>query len=252
MLQKKDLPYINKLRIIQLFEADFNTTLNSSIAEISCDLVSNFSSTAIKLMAQEKAGTHTEPSWCINPILASLNFSNAISILDSDATGCYDRIPHNLLTIAQQRLGCRKEFCITHAKTLHRMIYKIPTAHGITSKEFTKMLAGIGQGSSNGPSGWRSICELIMVAHRQLNPEGCKWMNPAETIEVLVWLAGFVDDSVKFLGFLDQCPWEEALQATQNAYQSWQTLLTANGGSLFPAKSSYTMVFWTVDKKTHE
>ena len=27
MLQKKDLPYITKLRIIQLFEADFNTTL---------------------------------------------------------------------------------------------------------------------------------------------------------------------------------------------------------------------------------
>ena len=175
-----------------------------------------------------------------------------MAILDSDATGCYDRIPHNLLSLAQQRMGCHKQFCIAHAKTLHNMIHKVLTAHGISSKEFTKMLAGIGQGSSNGPSGWHSVCELIMAAYRQLNPDGCEWANPSKTIEVLVWLAGFVDDVVKCLGFLDHCSWEDALLATQQAYQSWQKLLTATGGSLSLDKSSYTMVFWTLDKRTNE
>ena len=56
-----------------------------------------------------------------------------------------------------------------NAKTLHNMFHKILTAHGISSKAFTKMLAGIRQGSCNGPSGWHSICEIIMKAFRELN-----------------------------------------------------------------------------------
>ena len=174
-----------------------------------------------------------------------------ISILDSDATGCYDRIPHNLLNIAQQRLGCRKEFTTAHARTLHNMLHKILTAHGISSKAFTKMLAGIGQGSCNGPSGWHSICEIIMEAYRQLNP-GCRWASPNEVIEVLVWLAGFVDDVVSFLGFVDECSWEEALNRTQQSYRSWQKLLENTGGSLSLEKSSYSMVYWIKDKQKNE
>ena len=253
MLQKKDLPYINKLRIIQLFEADFNTTLKLIYSRELMKMGDKLQINSDETYGARK-GRNTHGALMIyqsNFGLAQLLKRN-ISILDSDATGCYDRIPHNLLTIAQQRIGCRKEFCVAHAKTLHHMVHKILTAHGISSKDFTKMLAGIGQGSSNGPSGWHSICELLMAAYRQLNPDGCKWLNPDHTIEVLVWLAGFVDDVVKFLGFLDHCSWEEALQSTQCAYQSWQNLLTATGGSLSLSKSSYTMVYWTVDKQSNE
>ena len=174
-----------------------------------------------------------------------------ISILDSDATGCYDRISHNLLNIAQQRLGSRKEFTTAHARKLHNMLHKVLTANGISSKAFTKMLAGIGQGSCNSPSGWHSICEIIMEAYRQLNP-GCRWASPTEMIEVLVWLAGFVDDVVSFLGFAYECSWEEVLSKTQTLYRSWQKLLETAGGSLFLDKSSYLMVYWIEDRRNNE
>lgn len=131
------------------------------------------------------------------------------------------------------------------------MIHKILTAHGISSKSFTKMLAGIGQGSCNGPSGWHSICEIIMEAYRQLNP-GCKWASPNEVVEVLVWLAGFVDDVVSFLGFVDECSWDEAIQRTQASYRSWQKLLSNTGGSLSLAKSSYSMVYWIRDSRNND
>ena len=65
--------------------------------------------------------------------------------------------------------------------------------------------------------------------------------DQSETLEVLVWLAGFVDDVVQFLSFLDHRTWEHALLATQEAYQSWQKLLTATGGSLAIAKSRATV-----------
>ena len=52
-----------------------------------------------------------------------------------------------------------------------------------------------------------------MAAYRELNP-GCQWTSPNRVLEALVWLAGFVDDVVKFLGFLDDSTWEEALEAT--------------------------------------
>lgn len=66
-------------------------------------------------------------------------------------------------------------------------------------------------------------------------------------------LAGFVDDVVKFLGFLDDCSWEEALLATQSStYQSWQKLLSATGGSLSLDKSNYTMVYWVADRRIND
>ena len=113
------------------------------------------------------------------------------------------------------------------------------------------MLAGVGQGSSNGPSGWHSVCEIIMAAYRELN-SGCTWASPDKTLQTLVWLAGFVDDVVAFLGFLNHHTWEEALELTQRSYRSWQGLLESTGGSLSLAKSSYTLVYWIVDPRTND
>ena len=249
MLQKKDLPYVNKLRIIQLFEADFNVTLKLLFSR---ELMQH--GDKLHLHSDEsfgaRKGRNTHGALMIYQStfgLAHLNKRN-IAILDSDATGCYDRIPHNLLTMAQQRLGCRKSFTISHAKTLHQMRHRILTAHGVSSKSFTNMLAGVGQGSSNGPSGWHSVFEVIAAAYRELNP-GCNWKSPHENIDVSVWLAGFVDDVVKFVSFRDSDKWEETLAATQASYQSWQKLLEATGGSLSLAKSSYTMLYWVPDGK---
>ena len=170
MLQKKDLPYIHKLRIIQLFEAGFNTTLKMIFSEHLMEHCDLFNLSSDETFGTRK-GRNTQGAlmkYRSNFGLAQLMKRN-ISILDGDVTGCYDRIPHNLLNMAQQRLGSRKEFTTAQARTLHNMLHKVLTAHGISSKAFTKMLAGIGQGSCNGPSGWHSICEIIMEAYRQLN-----------------------------------------------------------------------------------
>ena len=215
-LKKKELPYVNKLRIIHLFEADFNTTLKLIYSRSLMAFGDTF-----QLHSDENFGARKGRSTHGALMIYQANFGLAqmwkrnIAVLDSDATGCYDRIPHNL----QQRIGCRQSFCITHAKTLHFMIHKVLTAQGISSNAFTHMLAGVGQGSSNGPSGWHSICELLMAAYRDLNP--ClEWQSPDAMISVLVWLSGFVDDVVKFLGFLNECSWEEALDITQTSYRS--------------------------------
>ena len=127
------------------------------------------------------------------------------------------------------------------------MKHKILTAHGVSTNSFTNMLAGVGQGSSNGPSGWHSVFEVIAAAYRDLNP-GCQWKSPNQAIEASVWLAGFVDDVVKFVGFPDSSKWEDILQGTQTSYQSWQKLLEATGGSLSLSKSSYTIMYWVPDR----
>ena len=61
-----------------------------------------------------------------------------------------------------------------------------------------------------------------------------------------------MDDVVSFLGVVDECSWEEALQKTQNSYRSWQKLLVNTGGSLSLDKSSYSMVYWIEDKTRNE
>ena len=76
---------------------------------------------------------------------------------------------------------------MSHAKTHPYMDHRILTAHGISSQGFTKMLVGVGQESSNGPSGWHSVCEVIMAVYRELYQYPCEDVAPlSECNRVLI------------------------------------------------------------------
>jgi hypothetical protein len=110
MLEKiPGVPRINKLRIIQLLEADLNQVLRSAFAQ------------NISKLAQETPGIISEHQYwrshqtCLTPVLNKL-FTVQLLIqkktnwieFDNDAKGCYDRIVSGIALAALQRIGYSK------------------------------------------------------------------------------------------------------------------------------------------------
>jgi hypothetical protein len=142
----------NKLRIIQLLEADLNQVLPSA-----------FAMNIIKL-AQDKDGIISEHQYgrshrtCISPILNKLltihilvqKRTNGI-VFDNDAKGCYDRIISGIDLLSIRRLGYSKNLVKMLGKLWEQLEHHISTGFGVSdilySSTVEKLLYCTGQGS---------------------------------------------------------------------------------------------------------
>jgi hypothetical protein len=159
----------NKLRIIQLLEADLNQVLRSAFAR-----------NIIKL-AQDKDGIISEHQYgrshrtCISPILNKLltiqtliqKRTNGI-VLDNDAKGCYDRIISDIALLSIQHLGYSKNSVKMLGKLWEQLEHHISTGFGVSdisySSTLEKLLYGIGQVSCSSPIMCELLNQLILTA----------------------------------------------------------------------------------------
>ena len=105
MLQKKKLPYVDKLRIVQLFEADFNSALKYILGR---KLLYRGEEQKINSNQTHgsRPGRSTHDALTVTALtydLARLERLNIVSIFN-DAAGCYDRMLHNLMTVTTRRM----------------------------------------------------------------------------------------------------------------------------------------------------
>ena len=122
MIQKKRLPYIDKLRMVQLFETDFNSALKYMLDRR-------------RLYHGEEEGINSNQTHDSRPDRATHN-ALTIAILSADlerlkrlamvtifndAAGYYDRMLHNIMTVTTRRMGCPKAAALCHAQVLNRM-----------------------------------------------------------------------------------------------------------------------------------
>ena len=108
--------YINKLRVIHLFEADYNGLLGILFNRR-------------VLYQTERSGLLNNNQWGGRPhrqaedalMLKELTYNLAINTkttlatFDNDATGCFDRVPCSVAMLSSRRLGATKNICITLA-----------------------------------------------------------------------------------------------------------------------------------------
>ena len=156
MLQKKKVAFIDKLRIIQLFEADFNSALKYVLGRrllyYSEEQGLNSNQTH-----GSRPGRSTHDALKINTLtydIARLDRTTMITLFN-DAAGCYDRMRHNLTTITTRHMGCPKSFALCHARVQNTMKHFVKTTAG-TLKEYFQASAllnigGLGQGNGGGP-----------------------------------------------------------------------------------------------------
>ena len=151
----KKLPYVDKLRIVQLFEADFNSALKYILGR---KLLYHGEEQGVNSNQTHgsRPGRSTHDTLTVMTLtydLARLERLTMVSIF-YDAAGCYDRMLHDLMTLTTTRMGCPKQAALCHAGVLDTMKHLIKTANGI-STDFIQAsdslpLSGCGQGNGGG------------------------------------------------------------------------------------------------------
>lgn len=161
------LPRIHQLRIIHLFEADFNFFLTLQWGHrLVCQAVS------LDLLHDSHHGSIPRRT-AMDPIMLSQLTSDLCRILkhdlarfDNNASACYDRIIVALGMLVARRCGLPRNAIRLHADALQFMQYTVKTMY-CTSKDnyhgtAFAPLFGAGQCSGASPAVWLSLVVLLL------------------------------------------------------------------------------------------
>ena len=189
---------IHRLRVIQLYEWDFNLFL--------CIKWRQLLHQAFKRNLINKACYGTMPGCSsLGPVfikeleceIARLTRGLLVHF-DNDATSCYDRIPCFLANLASRRNGIHKAVCVVQAETLKQAKYYLKTKFGISSEcvEHTRQCPwfGTGQGSGNSPFYWLFISSTLYDLHCAKSTGGAEYVSWDKKHSMKLHLLGFVDD----------------------------------------------------------
>jgi hypothetical protein len=170
MLEK--LPGISrsdKLRIIQLLEADLGQVLRIAFAR------------NITRLAKEHEGIIWEHQYgwahkmCMTPVFNKLLIiqpliQNKVEgiVFDNDAKGCYDRIISGIALACLKRIGYTKNSVRMLGLLWAQLEHHIATDYGVLDKTYSftleKILYGIRQGGCASPILWALLNQLLLTA----------------------------------------------------------------------------------------
>ena len=160
-------PRIHRLRIIHLFEADYNFFLKLQwghrLVKQACKL---------NLLHDSQHGS-TPRRTTMDPIMLTQLTTDLCRILkhdlarfDNDASACYDRIIVALAMLAARRCGMPPNVVRLHSEALQFMKYTVKTMYGVSESNYHgtifEPLFGTGQGSGASPSAWLSLVVLLL------------------------------------------------------------------------------------------
>ena len=233
VLIEKDVgrPKINRLRIIHLFEADFNFFLKLQWGH---RLVRRGLSLSL-LHDGQHGSIPTRTS--IDPVMLTQLTSDLCQVLkhdlarfDNDASACYDRIIVALAMLAARKCGMPPNAVRLHADALRLMRYTVKTMYGISEANYHgtlfEPLFGTGQGSGASPSAWLSLVVLLLQTIDRLVPERMAFTSGDGTITHSRLVDAYVDDtSLGFTSSSDQST-SDLISRLQSIAQTWEHLLS--------------------------
>ena len=248
---EKDIgrPAINRLRIIHLFEADFNLFLK---LQWGSRLVRN--AVKLDLLNANQHGSIPDRT-AMDPVMLTQLTTDLSRILkcnlarfDNDASACYDRIIVMLGMLAARRCGMPENAVRTHAAALLMMKYVVKTIHGISEENYQgtvfEPLFGTGQGSGASPSVWLTLVVIMMNTIDRVIPERMSFTSPDGSILHKRLAEAFVDDTA--LGFTDygKLTYVAMVKRLQEIAQTWERLLFYSGGALNLKKCFWYILYW--------
>ena len=250
-------PRIEKLRIIMLYEADFNFILKyvwgkrlvRHAEDHNCLGVANHGS---------RAGRQTTDALMEKLLvyeIARLTRTSVVTV-DNDAKSCYDRIIKTLSSIACMGVGLPLSAAVMHNLTHHGMVHSIKSSHGLFkpySGSDSDELEGTGQGSGASPAIWLIYSVSMLEAFKRFTT-GIAIPSPYEDIVLQLLAIFYVDDGMP--GVNDALQVEAAtlgtlLQQAEECSQSWERLLFVSGGALELSKCFAYIVYWDLSGGEH-
>jgi hypothetical protein len=181
---------LDKLRVIHIFEADYNLILKIMWSRKAIWKIHNNN-----LLNDGQAGSR--------PGCRAIDVAIQKEMkVDNDAKSCFDRILCNAAMLVSQYYGITKNMCSLQAATLESTVYKIRTALGESERTYknskNKPIHGTGQGSCASPAIWLLVSSFIM----DILQDHATGMNMVDIqtkyLPIIHWIEGFVDNNSIF------------------------------------------------------
>ncbi|KAL7569758.1 hypothetical protein ACA910_005702 [Epithemia clementina (nom. ined.)] len=241
---------INRLRVIHLYEHDFNLFLGLKWRHLIRQ------SAHLQLLNPGQFGGVPGRDAIQPTVIEELQYeisraSKRPSIhLDYDATACYDRIVVSLGSLIARGFGQHRNIVFVHATTLQEAKYFLRTRLGLSEASYSHCtifpIYGSGQGAGNSPAIWCCISSVLFDLYAE-NSHGAYFCSPDGKTSVRIFMIGFVDDtSGSFNDFLlpQPAPVTHYLAQAQADAQRWNDILQLSGGALEPSKCSYHCLYY--------
>lgn len=246
-------PLLDKLRVIHIFEADFNAWAGIVFGRRMMQKAE-----LLNTLGDEQGGSRKGRSSIDVYAMKFFSFQiSAISrtplaVMDNDAKACYDRIVMAAAYLRCQQIGIPHNACKLMDLFLSHAEYHIQTQLGTAEKFYTSTtdnkLHGPGQGSQCSPAIWTALSTMLLHAVRSKSP-GTKFCNPSQTLSVSHYMQSFVDDSSIWVNdfltsFTQQNNIQSIVDQLQRATQWWEQLLVTTGGKLELSKCFFYLIEW--------
>jgi len=240
---------IHRLRVIHLYEADYNLILATKWRSM--------------IHAAEDAGTINEGLYArqnrsapdpvfIEEMQSEISRASRKSNVkfDNDAKSCYDRIMAAIASIVSRKFGMSKAVVFVMARTLEEAKYKLKTEMGVSDVFYQHCelfpIYGTGQGSGNSPAIWCVISSVLFDCHA-VRAHGANFESPDKTEKIQIFMVGYVDDCTgqvnDFLSNSQPHP-DVLIGKMQHDAQIWSDLLWSSGGELELPKCTYHVINW--------
>lgn len=236
---------IHRLRIIHIYEADFNALL-----AIKWRQLLHFADRNVLLHPGQyggRPGCEAQSLTLLEELKYDLSYLTRRSLFnfDNDATSCYDRILVPLASLINRKYGLDRHIVSIHAETLRQANFRLKTLAGVSDISYRHSHAfpihGTGQGSGNSPCIWLFISSTLFDIHES-QAHGATFISPDGSTRVHLSMVGFVDDSTGSCNDFQpstQQPLQNLFQRMQRDAQLWNDLLYCSGGKLELPKCSF-------------
>lgn len=253
MLEKiPGTPLLDKLRVIHIYEADWNLLLRYFIAnQLKQKMMQEQTGTT------EQAGGRPGGSSIDVAIKSVLTYETGRlqrttgGVMYNDAKACYDRIVENIGNLALMREGLNPKICKLHAQTMREIKYYVRHRFGIGTTPNKHMapnpVHGNGQGAADSGDKWGALSDAIIRAYCK-NSSTAKRYGPISFIQITEKIKAFVDDTSIYI-IVEDDDGRTIEEHIQRSTQWWEKLINASGGQLEITKCKFSLMKWDFDSE---
>ena len=252
---------VDKLRYIQLYEADFQFYNQFVFGKRAMNSLSENGFIPEELFSQK--GSTAEDAKFDKTLTTDISRQSRtpMTIISADAANCYDRVNHVIMSLVWLTLlngnvpaVVAALICLQTMKFFQRTGFGESKTY-IGGKDLIKYIMGLGQGSRSAPPSWIQLSSVLINVYKQLGL-GSYTTDPISLEEIHSAGALFVDDADLYTSddrqpVTDELtnPAELYLQTQRNLDQ-WSDLLQASGGALKPEKCFWYLLDYKCDAGT--
>ncbi len=243
-------PWIHRLRIIELFDAQANAGFQIFVGRRMMRHAVNSG-----LLREELFGS-TPGKMAVSAVIQKMIATDQLrierragGIFDCDASGCYDRILPPLASIHLQALGIQDTIGTFLAQLMFLAKRHVKTKQGVSRKNIgtkrNRVLHGIGQGNGGGPAMWISHLTVMFTALSSVC-YGIVLSCVQQIKRVTTVGTGYMNDVTLGLSIpRDQKQNEKTVcKYIKRMSQLWEQLLFITGGRLELSKCFWVPITW--------